>query len=668
VIPNRENGVMRTDRHPAIGVLVVSLTTAWWAFLATPATSESWQGVGPEGGSAYGLAIDPAAPHTLYALAGLGLYKTTNGGQRWFHVDAALLPGPVLAVAVAPSRPLRVYASVGGTIFRSDDAGATWSSGVATGAFTVATLAVDPQEADTVYATGSTGQGGVFASRDGGRTWAQAGLASRFVYSLSVDPHQPATIYAGTDRGVWKSTNSARSWQAAAALITPASPVTVIAVDPLERRTLYAAGAGIYVSRNGGASWRQLLAPTATPGGVACLIITSAPGRPIYACAGGLLKSSDHGERWLPLDGGLGSHKVSAAIADPSSPDRLYAAVFDSGISPGPAIYKTIDAGATWLPSGRGVVATFVSSLVVDPLLAGTLYSSVDGSVLKTVDDGSHWAPVDSGLRGNQLLGLAIDPLQPSILYAQTNRAFFRSEDGGASWVRPGVRFTGGPRIVVDPQSPGTLYSISRGAGFRSFDAGASWTEMTSLTGVISDLAISPSQHSTLYATAAVGSGLQLEVSHDGGSTFETLPRHGVDSALGGVVVDPTNPEIVYVVGTEEIQYSQSFDNLYKSENGGKTFSILLDANDLRALLIDPRNPAVIYASTTNFELSEGLVENRLVFSTDGGASWNDLSGGLPGAIVLQLALDSTGALYAATAGSGIYKLSSPPPAASITR
>ena len=67
-------------------------------------------------------------------------------------------------------------------------------------------LAIDPSAPATLYA--GTG-GGVFKSTNGGGSWTaiNAGLITSSVHALAIDPSAPATLYAGTSGGVFKSTN-----------------------------------------------------------------------------------------------------------------------------------------------------------------------------------------------------------------------------------------------------------------------------------------------------------------------------------------------------------------------------------------------------------------------------------------------------------------------------
>ena len=74
-------------------------------------------------------------------------------------------------------------------------------------------FAINSRNPQIVYA----GSGrGVFKSSDGGGSWqaVNVGLTGRYIFDLAIDQHQPATLYAATGTGVFKSTNAGRSWRA----------------------------------------------------------------------------------------------------------------------------------------------------------------------------------------------------------------------------------------------------------------------------------------------------------------------------------------------------------------------------------------------------------------------------------------------------------------------
>ena len=648
---------------------------AAWAPAAAAAAGGAWQSVGPQGGAALGLAIDPSAPGTLYAAAGAGgLYKTVDGGRSWIHSDAGLLPNYVLQVAVDPVVPANVFAATGAGVWRSADGGATWRPpGSGLGKAFAACVAIDPRAHRTLYA-GAGNQ--VWKSVDGAASWVDGGSGltpQAQVIALAIDPRQPATLYAGTATGVFKSVNGGASWHAARTGMGALAVVTVT-VDPATAGTVWAGGQspggpqaqGLYVSRNNGGTWTLISLPAADSG-VFCVVVAPA-GQPIYACAEGLWKSANGGRTWQAIDAGLPAGlSIGSLVLDPSSPEVLYAGV-DSFPNGGPAVYKSASGGSVWRPFDDGIDAVVVTGLAVDPVQAGTLYALIvngsDNALLKSADDGAVWAPANAGLLGDTVTALAIDPRMPATLYAETNRAFFSSDDGGARWSRPGGRFQGSAPLVVDPQTPTTLYSAFF-AGFddlyRSLDGGATWAPLGIQAKSYLALAVAPSAPATLYVatdTSIFGLSAGLFASHDGGATFARLG--GNFRSIAVLAVDPQEPGTLYVCGsTYPTTPLSSLDfGVWKSSDGGQTFAQLPEVGSLASLLIDPSDPAVIYGGSSDFLEGGGSPgSGDVLISRDGGATWSELAPGLPGATVTQLALGPAGTLYAGTEGAGIYRL-----------
>jgi photosystem II stability/assembly factor-like uncharacterized protein len=223
--------------------------------------------------------IDPQTPSTVYAVTSSAIFKSTDGGVTWSALNTGLTNPKVYALAVDPQTPSTLYAAihaygsctmescsglVGPYVFKSTDGGASWS-GVPV-SYTPSSFAIDPSTPTTIYA--GTYGGGVFKSTDGGDTWtaANTGLtnpgapcctASSEVIALAIDPQTPATLYAGTRGGVFKSTDGGGTWGATG---LGSFYVRAIAIDPRTPTTLYAgtSGAGVGKSTDGGASWSAL--------------------------------------------------------------------------------------------------------------------------------------------------------------------------------------------------------------------------------------------------------------------------------------------------------------------------------------------------------------------------------------------------------------------------
>jgi photosystem II stability/assembly factor-like uncharacterized protein len=202
------------------------------------------------------LAVDPTRSSTLYAGTGdQGMLKTTNGGTQWRRANDRLTEGTfVLTVLVDPISPGIVYIgtrrSASGTAFRSMNGGTSWETmpipmvdGLRPD---VLSLAGDPKESGRLYAGTSRG---LFRSSDGGSSWGVDVLEGRSVDALAIDPKRPNKVYVGTSTGVFKSTDQGETWEALNDGLTTGS-ITALAVNPFQTTTIYAATAGRGVFTN----------------------------------------------------------------------------------------------------------------------------------------------------------------------------------------------------------------------------------------------------------------------------------------------------------------------------------------------------------------------------------------------------------------------------------
>src|SRR5213080_4872674 len=144
-----------------------------------------------------------------------------------------------------------------------------------------------------------------------------------------------------------------------------------------------------------------------------------------------------------------------------------------------------------------------------------------------------------------------------------------------------------------------------------------------SMGGRIDDIAVSESDPSIIYIGYAVGGVFKPE---NNGTTFEPVFETYPTASIGDIAIHPTNPNIVYV-GTGEANNRQttSFgDGIYKTTDGGKTFTNigLKETQTIARIVIDPRNPETLYVAVPGHLF--GPNDERGVYkTTDGGRTWN---------------------------------------------
>src|SRR5437763_3234782 len=143
-----------------------------------------------------------------------------------------------------------------------------------------------------------------------------------------------------------------------------------------------------------------------------------------------------------------------------------------------------------------------------------------------------------------------------------------------------------------------------------------------SMGGRIDDIAVSETDPNIIYIGYAVGGVFKSE---NNGTTFVPVFETYSTASIGDVAIHPTNPAIVYIgTGEPNNRQTSSFgDGIYKTTDGGKTFTNvgLRETQTIARIVIDPKNPETVYVAAPGHLF--GPNPDRGIFKTsDGGKSW----------------------------------------------
>lgn len=638
------------------------------AALPLGAGENVWTPAGPDsGGAVTALAVHPSDPRIAYVgTDGGGVFKTTDGGQTWQAVNQGLTSLFVRALVIDSSTPNTLYAATAGQqlsfsviagVFQSTDGGATWrdkSAGLPGGTracfcarLPVDVLVMDPRAPRDPRILFTVVDGAIYRLNPRGLRWFSFPGPGARVWSLVVD--SAGTVYAGTDRGVFKKPLGG-AWVSATAGLGERRVVT-LAVHPTNPRILYAgSGSTVFKSVDAGRSWQ--LMSTGIPG-VNVLTLEIDPGQPSIVYAGteaGLFRSIG-ARRWFPSGAGIPGGPVGVVAVAPSDSDVLYAGTGIIGTS-GPGVFKSENGGASWQVLRRGINAGVITSLAASRTQPQALYAGTDGQgVFRTDNGGGSWLHVSNGLTDLGVLSLAVDPTDSRTVYAGTRTGVFKTTDGGASWtsrsqgLTPVLPFVSpDPEIralAVDPEHPSTVFAATRRGVFRSTDGATTWHQVFEPPAGLEVQALAAGPGGNVYMGAWSPNFFEqlFWASTDGGDTWE-VPSI-MAGGVFGLQVDPEDGDDVYAAIGSVIG---------RSANGGVTWIYGPAHQGTQWVAVDAADPDIVYAGSRFL----GVYVSTGEASTSG-----PLNDGLRNQLVTALATDplSPGTVYVAVYGGGVYRL-----------
>ena len=303
---------------------------------------------------------------------------------------------------------MQLYAATGDGIARLEERDGGWTVDLSLTGSGAQCLAVDPSDPDTLFA--GLRDGGVYRTRDGGRTWDDCRLPQPGVFSLAVSAVDGA-VYAGTEpSALFRSDDGGEGWRELTALVElPSQPtwsfpprpwtshVRWIAPSPHEAGVVLVGIelGGLMRSSDRGETWEDHR-PGAQRDVHSLAWHPRAPGRAYEAGGGGAAWSDDGGETWRPADEGRDRNYTWSVAVDPEDPDLWYVSASTGpfaahgGGDPQARIYRR--GGGTWDTLADGLpepLPAMPYALVATP---ERLYAGLaDGEIWESADRGDTW-------------------------------------------------------------------------------------------------------------------------------------------------------------------------------------------------------------------------------------------------------------------------------------
>lgn len=678
--------------------------------------------------------LDPLNSNTIYIAAvkrdetGIVLLKSDNGGGNWNDITGnlntpdrsensslAVLGNGKIFIAIN-DRELQTWHR--GKVFYTDDDGENWSEinfGQTEDRFVWSVFA-NPFNLDKIWISDGPLYGEqrpqpfIYKSEDGGSNWFPIYINVSYDYSsvniIEASPNN--RVYVGAGCNLFYTDNGGKSF---ISLDPPNLFVSVnifnLAVHPNNPNILFCPlrGTGVAYSENGGMEW------SCRNNGIISTITNLLAPHPfdpakIYASScrgGGLHKTENYGENWVSLMDGLTYHPFGdELVIDPIEPNTVWY------LSDVPYIRKSTDEGYTWenmnnelrkgsfnfnsvyalaqgednttiyaLNNGYGIFKgtrtgiddfswSFLNlseidysyTLAVEPENSDVIYSGysrkpfeMSAKICASYDGGDNWFTALEVDNAEAVTSVVIDPSSPSIIYAGATGPegkIFRSTDRGQSWDRLNEHFImctvwGQPQLIIDPDDPSIAYVATWLAGtWKTADAGATWTLLDEVPASSTALGLNALNSDVIYLADRASPKLWKTV--DAGVNWMEIADFSADGAflVNRVFADG---DTVYV---STFGPGLHGGRLYKSTDGGGTWNEIT-GNLPRSVLdvaVDPSNRDIIYVTTH----IHGAYR-----SDDGGATWSELQA-FPdiGAYDIEVVPDNPTVLYACGLGGSV--------------
>jgi photosystem II stability/assembly factor-like uncharacterized protein len=517
-------------------------------------------------------------------------------GLKW-RLIGPFRGGRAVAVAGVPGDPTTFYfGAVNGGIWKTTDAGVVWTpifDGQPAGS--IGALEVSPSDPQTIYAgTGesdiredlSTGNG-VYKSTDGGATWHHIGLEeTRQISQIAIDPQNPDIVYVGAlghaygpnqERGVYKSVDGGTHWVRVLDL-GPEIGISDLAMCSAAPQLLFAG------------AWQTHRAPWSTYA-------------PIDGSGGGLYRSQDAGKTWSRLNGNGNKNGL---------PEGDWGRIGVAVAPDGKRAYALIEVKS--------------EAKKTDPEKSG-LYRSDDG--------GNTWmlANADKRLtsRAWYFNRVTIDPHNPDVIYVP-NVALYRSEDGGKtiSVVRGAPGGDDYHQLWIDPRNSASMVLGTDQGTTVSLNRGKTWSSWYNQpTAQFYHVTTDNQFPYVVYGTQQdSGSAAVWSRTDHGQITSRDWFLPG-GSESGYMVVDPHDPNIVYLSGTYGTV--ARFNNRTGFSQDIAPWPAFAWGSEVRerkyrdpwtpVLVLSPADPTTLYLGT-----------QYVMKTLDGGLHWDTISPDLTGA------------------------------------
>lgn len=599
-------------------------------------------------GRADRIAFHPTDPNIIYVgTPSGGVWKTTNGGSAWSCITNSLPSIGISGIVVDHSNPSTIYILTG-------DGDSYMENGLVNLAGYLRLSA------------------GVFVTYDGGTTWRETGVLSSIEYvgfDLVQHPTDSDILFAATSDGIYKTTNGATTW---AQVLT--GKIYDIEFKPGNPSRMYASGVGsFFYSTDGGDTWTEVtdISPplysisrveiSVAPSNTSKVILLAGPKTSYYTgnsfC--GLYVSTDSG---VSFDRTCNTPNVfgdELGIGDQSEYDIGLAVKPTTSniiITGGLIIYRSTDGGntfthaTTYREAGGNYIHPDIHCVAYNPI-NNYLYAAGDGGFHRSLDDGLTWTDLFTGINTSQFYHLDDYDGNQYVVMAgcQDNGVKYRSSSTN-SYAH--IYCCDGFDMAINytNQSEG-FYSVNNVIFYCSNVLTNSPVMITyDNNDFFARLALNSSDPDVLYLS--FGGVFKYELA------THTMTSLGTDYERGDWALRtcPSNSQRIYAAGGDGV--FSSTGGMWITSDGGTTWTLISENTGFPATFpriseigVNPGTSLLVYACFSGY--TDGV---KVVYSTNGGTTWTNISYDLPNIPVWSIEVDNANNLYIGTDNGAYYK------------
>ncbi|MEK8022641.1 MAG: NosD domain-containing protein, partial [Candidatus Hydrogenedentota bacterium] len=583
---------------------------------------------------------------------------------RWQALGPGNVPGRIRSAIIFPDSNIKVIGSVGGGIFRTTNGGQSWTAvNDFLANLAIGCMAQSPLQRDTIYA--GTGEGfynsdrirgdGIFKSTDSGQTWTQLSATAsnssyRYVNRIAIDPGNVNILLAGTQTGIFRSTNAGASWSATAG----AGEAMDVDFHPNNASFAVASGrnGNTWYSTDGGQNWTAATGIPSEANNRVEVAYAPSNGGVVYAScqrnSGELYRSTDSGVTYSLQNTGssyLGSQGWydNCLWVDPVNPDHVATGGID--------VWRSTNAGANltqisdWSQNSSGLSAHADHHILLShPDYNGTtnreFYTGSDGGLaftndITTVAQTSGWTLLRNNIVTTQAYGGAGNPAGVFWLGTQDNGTPAYFGDSNA-WTRHSSRSGDGGHCAADQLDANYLYgeyvyltiyrSSNGGATATDIYSGITDADNSATAFFIAPFILDPNDQGRMYA-----GGVQLWRTSDVKATPPTWSsvKASNGNKISAIAVAPGNPNVIWVATSNSTITGANASEVFYTANGlevSPTWTqvdgngVTLPNRYCSRIAIDPRNPAHVYVTFGGYNT------NNLYVTSDTGTTWTNVN------------------------------------------